>query len=499
MRKTDVLSDIRALERDVEKIRELGVRKRKARSRVARPAFAQMSLMQFIVAVADFGEDQAPMEPHHLKDLVDGIEKANIPKPIRLCLSIPPQHGKTTTILCGIVWMLLHHPSWRIAYLSGKASMSQRWRTEIERMLTKVGFEIYQSNVNGIRVIHNGKPAGQILLRGFRNPVVGEKLNAVFVDDPHRDMLEALSPTLSRQTFDIFNGSILTRAIPGESSFFVVHQRLAASDLIGQLEKFDAWEVVNMPAVNPDGSTLWPERWSFTELERRRLETSEYIWATQYLGKPATYGAEIFSERGVKEKELPDVNECDVVYGIDVAYKLKAHNDFSAIVEMWHHRPSGEFYVPYVWRGKVPEETFCTHLKGLVKRRNATIWFVGSPLERSTAERFKSEYNLPLRFRSTNQNKYERARMVAVAWNGRSINLPPEVDWDRDTFLGELLSFQGTGAYGTFDDQVDALSTAFEALRQPNTLSLAEAWEAGKGLIPQYNFGSGLRFSREKR
>jgi hypothetical protein len=50
----------------------------------------------------------------------------------------------------------------------------------------------------------------------------------------------------------------------------------------------DEWEVISLPAILPTGKPLWPEFWSYDELEKLRNELPISKWSAQYQQDPSS-------------------------------------------------------------------------------------------------------------------------------------------------------------------------------------------------------------------
>jgi hypothetical protein len=62
--------------------------------------------------------------PDHLTDLAGMIEACEA-NPIRACVSVPPRHSKTETVLHGIARYLRKHPDRTVAYVSYAADIAR--------------------------------------------------------------------------------------------------------------------------------------------------------------------------------------------------------------------------------------------------------------------------------------------------------------------------------------------------------------------------------------
>ena len=68
--------------------------------------------------------------------------------------------------------------------------------------------------------------------------------------------------------------------------------RWSTKDLTGQLikaqgeENSDQWEVVELPAILPDGNPVWPEFWTKDELIKTKASIPVNNWNAQYMQQP---------------------------------------------------------------------------------------------------------------------------------------------------------------------------------------------------------------------
>lgn len=117
---------------------------------------------------------------------------------------------------------------------------------------------------------------------------------AIIIDDPHKAD-EARSDVIRQGVIDWFQSTLESRKNSPDTPIIVIMQRLHERDLSGWLlgdepgkpgGNGEVWEHVCIPARNPDGSPLWPEKHSAADL--LRMETaSPYVFAGQYLQNPA--------------------------------------------------------------------------------------------------------------------------------------------------------------------------------------------------------------------
>jgi predicted phage terminase large subunit-like protein len=127
------------------------------------------------------------------------------------------------------------------------------------------------------------------------------------------------------------------RLQPG-GAIVVVMTRWSTKDITGQLlkaqseEGSDQWEVVELPAILPDGNPVWPEFWTSEELLKTKASIPVSNWLAQYMQNPtAEEGAILKREwwRDWKAKYPPPLDY--IIQSYDTAFTKKASADFSAI------------------------------------------------------------------------------------------------------------------------------------------------------------------------
>ena len=247
-----------------------------------------MSLAEFVPRVSP-----AFAAPHHLAPLLDaleGVERASQ----RVCVSVPPRHGKTELVLHGIARLLVRHPEWTIAYVSYSADLARSKSRQIRDYAQRAGVRI-RGDSNAMHEWRTPQGGG-VLATGVGGPLTGHGVKLLVVDDPFKNRQEADSALIRERTYNWFTSTAMTRVEPGGSAA-VVHTRWHRDDLIGRLERDEdqEWQVTALPAIDSRGRALWPERWPVSELERRRTEVGEYDWASLFQQRPTVRKGLVFN------------------------------------------------------------------------------------------------------------------------------------------------------------------------------------------------------------
>ncbi len=383
-----------------------------------------------------------------------------------------PTHN-TELLLHGIGWWLSRHPEHTVAYTSYSADIAGG-KSLRARDIAQASGTLLRTDANRASEWRTTSDGG-VLATGVGGPLTGQGANLLIVDDPIKNREEAESPTHRQRVYEWFTSTAMTRLTPGGAAI-VVHTRWHQDDLIGRLRKTGKWTCINLPAVNPDGSYLWPEGgWDAATMEARRGEVGEYDWWSLFMGDPRPRGGRLFEEPTWYEK--PTVMGTKFLIACDPAATAKTHADYSVII------------VGSVWLNEARQP--CIDVLDVIRAQVEIPRLVDmlaqeqqkwrAPVVVESVGGFKA---VPQMLRSMlrgvriveiqpTQDKFTRALPVAAAWNAGRIRLPGSRTgailgqgsraW-LPTFLDELSAFVGVG--DAHDDQVDALAHLYTAAAQ---------------------------------
>lgn len=394
-------------------------------------------------------------------------------------MSVPPQHGKTETILHGLAWLLRKKPHLRNAYVS--------YATRIA--LTKSRLARDYVRAAGVQLRDDADAVGEwittagggLLATGVGGPLTGNPVDGVMLlDDPHKNRVEAESAVVRDKIKSWWTSTASTRVHP-PASILVVHTRWLDDDVIGWLRATDPgeWEVIELRAIadgtdpfdsRSSGEALWPDLWPLEALERQRKIVGEYDWASLYDQRPRPRGGAVFE--GTYLSEAPLASGYRVAIGLDLAYTEKTTSDYSVAVVLAER--AGVYQVLEVLRLQCAAPTFAARLHELKGRYPlASLHAYVGGTERGVVD-FLNRHGvstsgssipgLAIQAKPAVADKFVRAQATAAAWNRGAILLPTAPAWG-PAFVSELRSF--TGVSDRHDDQVDALVAAFDALSKP--------------------------------
>ncbi len=441
---------------------------------------ARTDLGQFIVNTSP--EFQ---RPSHLQPLLSLLDRAMV-EPVFATISVPPRHGKTESLLAGIVRMLRYHPERTNAYATYAQALADRKSRRCREVAIKAGVPLFSTSrkdrFNPAQRVDYWQTAerGGLLAVGAGAGFTGDGVTGLCViDDPHKDRADAESATSRENTWEWFVSVPLTRR-EDQASVIVTHTRWHPGDLIGRIKGspgFGHWQHINLPAIATEddllgrspGQALWPAKFSAEVLLAQRGMVGEYTWWSLYQGEPRPRGGKLFGPANYYAK-LPDTH-IELCYGIDLAYSKKSQSDWSVIVLMAKTKNAlfqDVYYVLHVDRVQVKSPEFGALLKRRLELTYGPVYWRASGTERGTADLLAPIIQVPIQVLELKGDKFTHAQPLSAAWNAGRVLLPlqsisggAQPPWVA-AFVKELEDF--TGINDAWDDQVDALVNAFDGL-----------------------------------
>lgn len=402
--------------------------------------------------------------PRHVAHLCRVLEQARIYKR-KLCLSWPPRHAKTTTLLHGFGWWLRHQPADTCGYFT-YSDRQGRSKSRIARRIAEQGgveLDVRSNDMSEWRT-RNG---GGLLAGGAGGGLTGQGISGLFVvDDPYKSRVEADSIHFRERVWDWFREVVLTR--DEGASIVVVHTRWHPDDLIGRIASdpdFADFEQLNIPAIaEPDdimgrtpGEALWPERFPIEDLRDKLAKLGEWSFAALYQGRPRPRGGQLFRGETLYG-QFPDLQDSRIFIVCDPAATAKSVADYSAIVVAAAKLlPNGlpQFDILDMHRLQVEIPVLVEFLRETQQKWQAPVWVEAVGGFKAVPQMLRAVSKLKINELHPVGDKFTRAQPAAAAWNDGRIRLPAVAPWKAE-FLPEIHAF--TGVNDPHDDQVDVIA-----------------------------------------
>lgn len=229
----------------------------------------------------------------------------------RLIINVPPRYSKTELVKQFVAWGLGQYPDSEFIYASYSARLAALSSYSIRQELSLPEFDatfgVQLADDSTARDEWRTDGGGICYAVGVGGTITGYGAGkmrpgfggALIIDDPIK-AAEAGSQAVRESCIDWYQSTVESRLNSPDTPIIVIMQRLHVNDLAGFLlggGSGETWEHLCLPAINADGSALWPEKHSIDDLGRMR-EANPYHFAAQYMQDPVPReGGEIKPDR----------------------------------------------------------------------------------------------------------------------------------------------------------------------------------------------------------
>lgn len=410
-------------------------------------------------------------------------------KPNRLTVSQPPRTAKSSLITLSFpFWLILMNPEFNILivnysqdlandfglllrqlFLDNQKLLSERdiFVSDKEFSKSKFRFE------NG-----QGELLGSIRLVGTGGAITGRDVDICIVDDYIKGF-DDCTPTQLDKLYNWFKGVLLQRLEP-HSKLFILATRWHSQDIIGRLKEDepDKYQFVEIPAINPDGTCIWSNRYTPDFFMERRKEIGDRLFESLYQQRPLDESGDFFDIDCINfETDNYDLNTQYIIgkcRSYDFAYTDEDPNknsDYTAGAYVYKNF-KGEYVLSDLLYGKFGEQNI-NKVRATAKRDGVDVPIL---LETGTvggaSEMLYREYKKKLQGYNVKQSlpigsKVDRAfPMQQVILDGLfRINIYD--DNLREEILKQLKAFP----YSDRDDIIDAIAYAIQYLEPINMKS----------------------------
>jgi len=405
------------------------------------------------------------------QSVVENIEHG---KKLKICISVPPQHGKSMTVTETLPsWFIGRNPDLRCIVTAYNADVAEKFGNKNRQLMKNFGDEIF-----GLKISESqdnktlwdiDKHHGGMLATGILGGLTSNGGALVIVDDPFKNGEEANNPDLRDKVYDTFADSVATRARGKGNAIIVIHTRWHDDDLIGRLAKSGEWVIVNIPCVwekgvdkllhRKVGETLCPELGFDSEWAASMQKLlGARKWNALYQGKPYIDGGNLIKRESIKfynARTKPSVFDtmemsCDLTFG-----GTKANND-NVCIGVWGRVGADHYLLKKVKKKMTFKETLQTLRilsSNYPQARKKIVEAKANGL--ATIETLNREIGGFVEFNPGSKSKQERYENVIPLIESGNVHLPDEsLDPTIEDDVDEMLRFPNA----THDDFVDMLS-----------------------------------------
>lgn len=263
----------------------------------------------------------------------------------RLIINMPPRHTKSEFASYLLPsWFLGKYPGKKIIQCSNTAELAVGFGRKVRNL---VGSEQYAKIFPNVSLRADSKAAGrwstshsgEYFAIGVGGTVTGKGADLLIIDDPHSEQeakLAMSNPEVFDSVYEWYTSGPRQRLQPG-GTIVVVMTRWSKRDLTGRILQSmidrdgEKWEVIDFPAILPSGNLLWPEFWSYEEINALREELPVSKWNAQYQQQPTSEEGALIKREWWKIWEGQTPPPCEIIIqSWDTAFTKNERSDYSA-------------------------------------------------------------------------------------------------------------------------------------------------------------------------
>jgi predicted phage terminase large subunit-like protein len=272
------------------------------------------------------------------EEIANGVTK-------RLIINMPPRHTKSEFASYLLpAWYLGKFPNKKIIQCSNTADLAVGFGRKVRNL---VDGDVYPKIFPNVALRSDSKAAGrwstnangEYFAIGVGGTVTGKGADLLIIDDPHSEQEAALAmgdPSVFDKVYEWYTSGPRQRLQPG-GSIVVVMTRWSKRDLTGKIcqamidRDGDEWEIISLPAIKRNEKPLWPEFWSYEELNKLRIELPLAKWQAQYQQDPTSEEGALVKREWWKVWEQERPPACHyVIQSWDTAFTKSERADYSA-------------------------------------------------------------------------------------------------------------------------------------------------------------------------
>lgn len=411
--------------------------------------------------------------PPHLKLLAKKLEAVERGEIKRLMVFMPPRHGKS--MLCSQMfpaWYIGKHPERQIITATYGHSLASKFGRDVRNMVNEPryraifpGTELAEDSQAKDRFNTNRR--GIYLATGVGGAATGYGADLLLIDDPVKGRQEALSETISANTWDWYLSVAHTRLMPN-GAIVIILTRWSDNDLAGRIlaQEADQWDVVSLPAIE-DNKALWPEKYDLDALLAIKKSIGPIEFSCLYQQQPINQEDAEFKKywfKYYKDDECP--GNLKIYTTVDPAISKKASADESAVCTVGVS-PTNDKYILEITHGRMnPSELINAIFQHIDKYDSSIVGIETVAYQEALSHFMKLEMRKRNQFVKiqeirTRADKEQKIRGLIPHYSNGTI-------WHRaGIYCGNLEEQLLRFPVGAHDDLIDSLAMQLELWNAP--------------------------------
>ena len=418
------------------------------------------------------------IEGDHHRKIAKKFEDIANGKIKRLIVNMPPRHTKSEfASYLFPAWMVGKNPKLKVIQTTHTGELAVRFGRKMKNLVDTSEFaQIFEDCKIAVDSKAAGRwetnKGGEYYAAGIGGAITGRGADLLIIDDPHSEQ-DALNLDALERAYEWYTSGPRQRLQPG-GTIVLVMTRWNTKDLTGKLlnaqkePKADQWEVIEFPAIMPEGEPVWPEFWKKDELLGVKASLSIGKWNAQWMQNPTSEeGALIKREWWNKWESDSPPHLHHVIQSYDTAFMKKETADFSAITTWGVFYKNEDSGPQLILLDALKERLEFPELRR-VALEQYKYWDPDTVIVESKASGLPLTYELRkmgipvINFTPSKGNdKHTRVNSVAPLFESGCIWAPTD-----QQFAQEVIEECAAFPYGDHDDLVDSMTQAVMRFRQ---------------------------------
>jgi len=277
----------------------------------------------------------------------------------RICVNIPPRHGKSQLVSIYFpAWFLGRNPDKKVMMVSHTTDLAVDFGRKVRNL---IGSDHYKEVFPHVKLAIDSKSAGrwntsvggEYYACGIGSSIAGRGAHLLLIDDPHseQDVLSGNFDVFDR-AYEWFTFGARTRLMPG-GRVAIIQTRWHLDDLTGRVvrdmaqnDQADQYEIVEFPAILEVPNTditeanpapviekpLWPEFFNLRALNQTKASMPLFQWNAQYQQQPTAEEAALVKREWWNEWKEEEPPTCEyVIMTLDAAAEKHNRADYTAL------------------------------------------------------------------------------------------------------------------------------------------------------------------------
>ena len=430
-------------------------------------------------------------------------------------LSVPPQHGKSTTLTETLPsWLLTRDPTMKVIIAGYESTFAEGFNRK-----NRDKFNMYANwinpdakpneNMQSVSLWQTSK-GGQVRAAGLKAGITGHPAHRVIIDDPIKDQEAATSETVISRIHEQMITGVTTRISPG-GKLYVIQTRWVENDVIGWIRQNwpeRIYKDINIPCecmdelTDPlhrklgesligahmgDDETKVPRdmrrnnAWKDSQKKAICASKGETYWNSLYQGCPSAGKGSLFLPENMLTYDHEELMAQDPVFeyvalSIDATFKDGTKNDFVAMSlwSIWR----GELYMMDLVHKRMGFVETLNQIRRMVKEYPNIDQLIIEDKANGSAiiDSLQYEENIPSVVGINPEGgKYSRAQAVSGLFAAHKVHFnnkinPQYFEWyqkeDGSTIVSKVISQFTSFPFAQHDDIVDSTTQALARLKK---------------------------------